>query len=121
MGDHTDYNRGLALPIAIDQWCEVTATPNGDHTLRARSAQFDGTVELRLGADVDPRTVEPAWGRFVAGAVAACRAHVRHGDADLEGVDLAVTSTVPPGAGLSSSSALAVALVLALAPGGERT
>src|SRR5262245_5553937 len=121
MGDHTDYNRGLALPMAIDRWCEITATPGGHHTVRARSAQFDGTVDVRLDVDVDPLAVEPAWGRFVAGAVAACRAAAADRDAGLAGTDLAITSSVPPGAGLSSSSALAVALVLALQPAVERS
>src|SRR5215472_3126727 len=103
MGDHTDYNRGFALPMAIDRWCDVTATPNGERKVRARSAQLDGTVEVTLDAVVEPLTLEPAWGRFVAGAVAACRADAAEDAADT-GVDLAITSSVPVGAGLSSSS-----------------
>ena len=59
----------------------------------------------------DPRAVEPAWGRFVAGAV---RILTERGTR-IPGADLDVSSTVPAGAGLSSSSALSVALVLALA------
>ncbi len=62
----------------------------------------------------DPRAVEPAWGRFVAGAV---RILTERG-ARIPGADLDVSSTVPAGAGLSSSSALSVALVLALADAG---
>jgi galactokinase len=112
MGDHTDYNRGLVLPMAIDRWCRVTASPNGEPVVRARSAQLDGTVDVRLDRPITASTVEPAWGRFVAGAVDALRA----AGAALRGVDLAISSSVPPGSGLSSSSALAVALTLALAP-----
>ncbi|MET0627681.1 MAG: galactokinase [Acidimicrobiia bacterium] len=111
MGDHTDYNRGLVLPMAIDRWCEVVATPNGEAVVRARSAQLAGTAEIALDRDLDPRVVEPAWARFVAGTIAALRAHGHPVDT---GVDLSISSTVPPGAGLSSSSALSVALTLAL-------
>ena len=120
IGDHTDYHGGFALPMAIDRWCEIEAAPIdapiGERVVRGTSAQFDGTVTVPLDApasvEVDPRTVEPAWGRFVVGAVAALQeAGVR-----VAGTDLAISSTVAAGAGLSSSSALAVALTLALGP-----
>jgi galactokinase len=59
----------------------------------------------------DPRAVEPGWGRFVAGVV---RVLVARG-APIEGAQLEISSSVPVGSGLSSSSALSVALTLALA------
>lgn len=113
MGDHTDYNGGLVLPIAVDRRCDVRATPTADPVVRATSAQLAGRVEVALGERGDPRAVEPVWGRFVAGALAA----VRDRGVEVEGSDLHVSSTVPPGAGMSSSSALTVALVLALSAG----
>ena len=112
MGDHTDYNAGLALPMAIDRWTTVTARPNGDDVVRARSAQFDGLIEVPIDLPPDPGAVEPPWGRFVAGAVSALLAR----EVPFSGVDLSVESTVPPGAGLSSSTALSVGLIGALAP-----
>ena len=112
MGDHTDYNDGLVLPMAIDRWCRVRLTPRSDRLVRAVSEQLPGVVELDLDTTFDPRTVEPAWGRFVAGAIAA----VRDRGISAHGTDVVVSSTVPAGSGLSSSSALAVALVLALGP-----
>ncbi|MFI5047028.1 MAG: galactokinase [Acidimicrobiia bacterium] len=112
MGDHTDYNRGLVLPMAIDRWCVITATPNGERVVRARSEQLEGAVGLDLDGVLEARTVEPSWGRFVAGAIAV----LRDAGARVDGADLVIGSTVPAGAGLSSSSALAVALTLALAP-----
>jgi len=95
IGDHTDYCDGLVLPIAIDRACTVNVRPRDDERWEARS-------------DEPP---EPTWTRFVDGVVA----ELRHVGVDVPGADIAVSSTVPPGAGLSSSSALAVALTLALA------
>jgi galactokinase len=112
MGDHTDYNDGFALPMAVDRRCTVRITPNGEHLVRAVSEQLAGTVHVPLDKPVDPRAIEPAWGRFVAGAVAAVQAQ----GAPVRGCELHVASTVPAGSGLSSSSAFAVALVLALTP-----
>lgn len=104
IGDHTDYTGGLALPVAIDLGTTVELEPGGD------------VVELRSDADpdpavvpldvADPAAVSPAWARYVAGVVAELRPAVG-------GVGT-VRSTVPLGAGLSSSAALEVAVALAL-------
>ena len=102
IGDHTDYNAGFCLPMAIDRHCVVGVCRTGDGGVRARSLDIDGLVQW---TGSPPPTVEPAWGRFVAAA--ARRSPV-------DGVELTVASTVPVGAGLSSSAALCVALVLAL-------
>jgi galactokinase len=65
----------------------------------------------------DPREVEPPWGRFVAGAARVLAAR----GASIAGGELGISSSVPAGSGLSSSSALAVALTLALADLGGLT
>jgi galactokinase len=110
MGDHTDYTGGFVLPMTIDRECVVTAEP-GDHVLvRARSAELPGTAEVACDGSTDPATIDPPWGRFVAGVVRA----VADRGGSLPATDLAVTTTVPIGSGLSSSSALAVACALAL-------
>jgi galactokinase len=111
MGDHTDYNEGFVLPVAIDRECVVEVSPTRDRVVRARSRQLPGTVAVPADGAHDPRAVEPAWGRFVAGAVRVLTGR----GAVIPGADLDVSSSVPAGAGLSSSSALSVALVLALA------
>jgi galactokinase len=111
MGDHTDYNDGLVLPLAIDRACTigVAGATNRDE-VRASSAQLDGVVTVAADGTMLPATVAPAWGRFVAGVV---RALVDRGE-PVAPADLRVDTTVPVGSGLSSSSALAVALTLAL-------
>ncbi|MDQ1432280.1 MAG: galactokinase [Actinomycetota bacterium] len=110
MGDHTDYNSGFVLPLALDRACTVSASPADGPRVTARSHELPGTVDVAVDGSADPRTVEPVWGRFVAGVVHA----LRGAGIDVPGTDLAITSTVPPGSGLSSSSALSVALTLAL-------
>jgi galactokinase len=111
IGDHTDYNEGFVLPLAIDRDCLLAAAPGPGGRVIATSADVDGVVDVATDGSDDPRALEPAWGRFVAGAVAA----LTDRGADVPGLRLALSSTVPVGSGLSSSSALAVALTLALA------
>ena len=111
IGDHTDYQDGFCLPKAVDRECRVVVTPITGPEVRAHSEQLPGAVVVAADGTTDPTTVEPAWGRFVAGAVAAC---VGAG-VPVDPCALAITSTVPPGSGMSSSSALTVALVVAFA------
>jgi galactokinase len=111
IGDHTDYNDGFCLPLAIDRECVVAGEARDGGRVVLRSRQVPGTVDVAAdGSDV-PATVEPAWGRFVAGVL---RALAERGRAPI-GFEGVVSSTVPAGSGLSSSSALSVALTLALA------
>jgi galactokinase len=112
IGDHTDYSDGFVLPLAIDRDCLIGFAARDDGRVRVRSLDVAGaTVDLDASGREDPATVEPAWGRFVAGALGALADQGR----SPAGMDAAVTSTVPVGSGLSSSSALSVALTLALA------
>ena len=104
IGDHTDYAGGLALPLAIDRGTTVLGETHGDRVvLRSRQQDEPATLPLRID---DPATVEPSWARYVAGVIAELEP-----DRGFVGV---VDSTVPVGAGLSSSAALEVAVALAL-------
>jgi galactokinase len=110
MGDHTDYNEGFVLPVAINRACTVRVEPRDGTVVTARSRDVPGEAVLEDGR-FDPRTVEPAWARFVAGVLHTLRdAEVR-----VPGAEIDISSTVPVGSGLSSSTALSVALLLALA------
>lgn len=116
IGDHTDYNDGFVLPLAIDRDCLVAFAARDDERVRVRSLDVPddaGVVDLDAAGGDDPAGVDPAWGRFAAGAVGAVGALTGRGSAPA-GMDAAVSSTVPLGSGLSSSSALSVALTLAL-------
>lgn len=114
IGDHTDYCEGFVLPMAIDRDCLLALAPTDGRRIRARSLEIEGVVDVDAAGGGDPSSVEPAWGRFVAGAVQAVTEH----GARLPGLEIVVSSTVPAGSGLSSSSALAVSLTLALAHAG---
>ena len=98
IGDHTDYSDGFVLPLAIDRDCLIAFAPREDARVQVRSLDV---------ADSD-------WERFVDGSVAALADRGRAPT----GIDAALSSTVPVGSGLSSSSALSVALTLALAAAG---
>jgi galactokinase len=105
IGDHTDYNRGLALPIAIDLGTTVEFTPTGSSGITFFSTLHRQGITLPLGLPPDPEvvgTLEPSWARLVAGVIATV-------GPEIGGVCRIVT-TLPVGAGLSSSAALATAL-----------
>ncbi|MBA3428906.1 MAG: galactokinase, partial [Actinobacteria bacterium] len=66
IGDHTDYNEGFVLPLAIDLECVVHATVRTDGLVRAGSADLRGEVEVAADGSTEPAEVEPPWGRYVA-------------------------------------------------------
>jgi galactokinase len=106
IGEHTDYNEGLALPFAIREGVTVTARPSGDDrvTVVAHDLSAHDAFDVRA-----PRPVN-GWRAFARGAVAELTAS----GSSLVGARLEIRGTVPSGSGLSSSAALEVALALAL-------
>lgn len=116
IGEHTDYNAGLCLPIALPHRTYVALRPRTDGVVRLASAQAPGEVwEMPLD-DVTPGAVA-GWGAYVAGVAWALREHLAATGADpaaVPGFDAAVDSCVPFGAGLSSSAALECAVAVAL-------
>ncbi len=114
IGEHTDYNDGFVLPVALDMYCEVRAAPRADGRLRALALDL-GSAEAsweidRIGA-AEPRG---DWSDYVAG-VARELAKLGTG---VPSLDLEIHSSVPMGAGLSSSAALEVSVALALSSWG---
>jgi galactokinase len=113
IGEHTDYNGGEVLPIAIERRTWLAAGrrgPSGVATLRAVSSSEPGVAEVAL----DNAARSGHWWDYVLGVAAPLRSSTRDGATIMPAVDVAVASDVPPGAGLSSSAALEVASALAL-------
>jgi galactokinase len=108
IGEHTDYSGGLVLPVAVDLGTTVTWVPSAEATIRLRSAAFRDTVELP--ADAPPPIPREGWGRYVAAVVRL----LRENGLPLAGLEAEIVSTVPIGAGMSSSAALTVSVGLAV-------
>jgi galactokinase len=110
IGEHTDYNEGLALPFAIEQGVTVRALAlEGEEASRQVEALALDLGERDTFALSDPGPAE-GWRAFVHGAVAELAAAGQ----PLHGARLEISGGVPQGGGLSSSAALTVALCLAL-------
>ena len=112
IGEHTDYNEGFVLPMAIERRTYVAAAPRDDRRIRVFSQAMNEAAEFELSADLQPLDGRPSgvWVNYLRG-VAACL----HNDwFQLGGADLLITSEVPLGAGLSSSAALEAAVGFAL-------
>ncbi|MFD6968282.1 galactokinase [Streptomyces sp. NPDC059949] len=108
IGEHTDYNDGFALPIALPQTTLLAARGRTDGRLRLHSAQGDGRITDLAVAALAPGAVT-GWAAYPAGVVWAL-AEAGH---PVGGADLHFDSTVPTGAGLSSSAALECAVAVA--------
>lgn len=107
IGEHTDYSGGLVLPVAIDLGTTVRCRPDAARIV-LRSDSADGAV--RLAADGTCSDELPRWGMYVA-AVAQLLAQRGRPPVGLVGE---VSSTLPIGAGLSSSASLLVSVASAL-------
>lgn len=105
IGEHTDYTGGLALPFAIDRHTEIELE-RGMPWIELISADEPEPAVVFLDEPIDPATVRPEWARYVAGVASVIGAQV--------GGRGFVRTTIPIGAGLSSSAALEVAVALAL-------
>lgn len=103
IGEHTDYNDGFVLPMAISYHTVLVAAPGRSRTVRLASTRFDGVASFEAAAGLSRG--EPGWSNYSRGVVAG---FLRRG-IDVPGFDAVIDSTVPLGGGLSSSAALEVA------------
>ena len=108
IGEHTDYNDGFVMPVAIDRFTTVALAPRDDRRLAVRSAAYPDAATI----DLDHPGGGPtgAWSDYVRGVAAV----LERDGFRLRGADLTIASDVPIGAGLSSSAALEVAAGYAL-------
>jgi galactokinase len=106
IGEHTDYNDGFVLPVALEPATWVCGRP-ADGVLRLDSLDRPGTVEVDLASGEGPTE---GWGRYVTAVVRA----LRDASADLRGFAGVIASDLPLGGGLSSSAALELAVAKAV-------
>ncbi|MCU1423911.1 MAG: galK, partial [Microbacteriaceae bacterium] len=111
IGEHTDYNEGFVLPFAINKRTVLALGVRDDRVLRIASSFADEVAEIAI-ADLTPEVLS-GWSAYPFGVAWA----IGQSGADLgavPGVDIYLDSTVPVGAGLSSSAALESAVAIAL-------
>jgi galactokinase len=108
IGEHTDYNDGYVMPVAIDFHVWIACIPRKDRTVTIGSENFADNIEIDLD-DPEPKP-KRQWSDYIQG-VAIMLEKAGH---RLKGADLIVQGNVPIGAGLSSSAAVGVAAGMAL-------
>ncbi|HEY2343488.1 MAG TPA: galactokinase [Chthoniobacteraceae bacterium] len=104
IGEHTDYNGGFVLPMAIELGVYIAARPRADRRVRAWSLQLEGPpAEFDAGDQTRPTT--HSWSNYLRGVIAGLY------EAGLEtpGFDAVIHASLPAGGGLSSSAALEIA------------
>jgi galactokinase len=107
IGEHTDYNGGFVMPIAIDKETVVATAVRDDRIINVRTADLNEDAVIDLD---DPEAkLRGSWIDYVEGVL---RVLERSGHR-LTGADILISSTVPPGSGLSSSAALEMSIGLA--------
>ncbi|MBV7332329.1 galactokinase [Chloroflexi bacterium TSY] len=116
IGEHTDYNHGYVLPVALDKDVVLLARPRQDQTIRLHNVEATySPVEFRIDSEI-PRASTGDWSNYVRGAAQVLAQHL---DRPVTGLDILVAGSapfgVPKGAGLSSSTALTVVTAMALA------
>jgi galactokinase len=115
VGEHTDYNDGFVLPMAIEAGIAAAFATNDEDVLRVHAADIGDTREIPIAALRGPCALASGWFRYVAGMAATMIAEgVR-----VAGTTMTLASNLPSGAGLSSSAAVELAVGRALAAAAE--
>jgi galactokinase len=109
IGEHTDYNEGFVMPVAVGFYCWVAISPRDDQKLIISSDGFSDTTEVELNS----KEIRPGktWSDYPVGVAL----ELKRAGVPLRGANLLIHGDVPMGAGLSSSAAIEVATALALA------
>ena len=109
IGEHTDYNEGYVMPVALGFYCWVAISPRDDRKLVMSSDGFSDPAEVELDSpEIRPRKT---WSDYPVGVAL----ELKRAGVPLRGANLLIHGEIPMGAGLSSSAAIEVATALALA------
>lgn len=113
IGEHTDYNDGFVLPMAIDRDVTIVGAPRQDGIVRLRSANFGDEAAFSLNRIEKAR--DGHWSNYARGVASV----LRQAGFDLRGFDGVIYGNVPIGSGLSSSAAIEMATLMAFAAAGS--
>ena len=103
IGEHTDYNGGFVLPMAIDREALIAARQRPDRRVRMIALDFGGAAS-EFSLDAIERDQKQPWSNYIRGVALVLQQY----GTELSGLDLVIQSNVPIGSGLSSSAALEV-------------
>src|SRR5215813_5852661 len=106
LGNHTDYNQGLVMSVAINRYVHIASSPRTDGKIELVSGAFPGR-ELFWISDLKKNPAVP-WADYVKGVLEQLRGH----GVNFSGFNAAIQGDIPIGAGMSSSAALEVATAL---------
>ncbi|WP_405653096.1 MULTISPECIES: galactokinase [unclassified Streptomyces] len=112
IGEYTDFNEGFVMPLALPHTAVAAVARRTDGILRLHSADIDAPIAELRADELTPLSEfgQGGWAAYLAGVVWA----LREAGHTVTGADIHLASTVPTGAGLSSSAALEVVTALAL-------
>lgn len=108
LGNHTDYNEGLVMSVAVNRYVNIAAAPRTDGKIELVSDAFPGR-DLFWMSEIRKNPDAP-WADYVKGVLA----QLRKRGVNFSGFNAAISSDIPIGAGMSSSAALEVAAALAI-------
>jgi len=103
IGEHTDYNEGFVLPMAIELYTVMAGGRHAERSITVHSVTTGQTATFNLKAPIRPG--DPSWSNYLRGVVAEFEKH----QLKVGGLDAVIDSTLPYGGGLASSAALEVA------------
>jgi galactokinase len=106
LGNHTDYNDGLVMALAVDRYIEIASSPRSDGKVELVSDSFPGRETFSVN-DLNKNPAAP-WADYVKGVLEQLRKRGVH----FSGFSAAIAGDIPIGAGMSSSAALEVATAL---------
>jgi galactokinase len=112
IGEHTDYNLGYVLPVALEMSCYAAVAPNGRPELRIFSQDFNSHASIAVDKIAEAKP-QKKWHDYVVGvAKELVKLNI-----PIEGLDLFIRSEVPSGSGLSSSASLEMSCACAMLGG----